>query len=567
MSLFSVPPINDQHCQKLKIPDLLLSDMAIAYRENTNNKLLLDINKEQIQNFEDKNKTVFFANIHTGENDPDLRTVWEQSRLQNITYLIASTLSEKNDANDQSIKKIVRNKLSKWINGNPYLLGPHYISSMECGLRVPVFLYCLKYLDQLDSADRKIILDAIYTHGWWISHHLSLYSSIGNHTVCEALGLVFAGVVYRETSTGTAWLAKGIDLLQQELNHQIIVDGGPAEQSINYHRFVLDLYWLSINFLESNGLSDCSVWKPRLLLGEAFIAAFQDENGNLPSIGDSDDGHAIAPKVKPKRGIPAIQDKRCITFSDSGYTVIRTQSGIMYTFDHGPLGMAPLYNHGHADALSVTLSMNGVPMLVDTGTYRYNGVPEWRKYFKGTRSHNTVTIDGQDQAVQETGFIWSHPYTCKLLRNDHENGIFIIEAQHDGYNRFKKRVLHKRLIYVTDSKILIRDKFSGKGPHRYELNYHLHPDCQVSRDGQWFKVAGNKGLVLLRLLDDKQFNMASGEENPPFGWYSPAYNVKIKSQVLSCRQEGTPDEVTFITAICTGEVVADDELKAIAVKL
>ena len=45
---------------------------------------------------------------------------------------------------------------------------------------------------------------------------------------------------------------RGIDLLQQELFHQILDDGGPAEQSLNYHRFVLDLYWLAVDFMEKN---------------------------------------------------------------------------------------------------------------------------------------------------------------------------------------------------------------------------------------------------------------------------------------------------------------------------
>ena len=63
--------------------------------------------------------------------------------------------------------------------------------------------------------------------------------------------------------------------------------------------------------------------------------------------------------------------------------------------------MAPLYNHGHADALSVTLSLGETPFLIDPGTYRYNGVPDWRRYFKGTRAHNTICIDEQDQAGLE----------------------------------------------------------------------------------------------------------------------------------------------------------------------
>ena len=98
-----------------------------------------------------------------------------------------------------------------------------------------------------------------------------------------------------------------------------------------------------------------------------------------------------------------------------------------------PLGMAPFYNHGHADALSITLSKNGKPFIVDPGTYRYNGVPRWRRYFKGTRAHNTVTIDDQDQAIQETSFIWSHPYEARLTAYQEENGDIFYHAVHDGY--------------------------------------------------------------------------------------------------------------------------------------
>ena len=100
---------------------------------------------------------------------------------------------------------------------------------------------------------------------------------------------------------GRQWLAKGYELLKKELNHQILKDGGPAEQSLNYHRFVLDLYWLAIDFLKKNNLHDCDEFEERLIKAEHFIAAFKDARGRLPSIGDSDDGHAIAPGICPCR--------------------------------------------------------------------------------------------------------------------------------------------------------------------------------------------------------------------------------------------------------------------------
>jgi hypothetical protein len=520
-----------------------------------------------IARFEGRVQRDFFTRIERRREDPDIRAVWETARLQHVTALLQyAHRTPKSDKSD-TCKEFARTFIFDWINKNPFLFGPHYSSVMECGLRIPVFFFVLACLD-LDGAETDKVLTTLYHHAWWIEKRLSLYSSLGNHTVCECVGLVFAGAVFRESGEGKRWLDKGIQLLGQELVHQILSDGGPAEQSLNYHRFVLDLYWLAIDFLESNGLSDCKAWKSRLLTGEEFLAAFQDGTGNQPAIGDSDDGHAVAPGFAPKRGVPIGGSEGSITFADAGYTVIHTKSGVLFTFDHGPLGMAPLYNHGHADALSVTLSLSGVQMLVDSGTYRYNGVPEWRKYFKGTRSHNTVTIDGKDQAVQETGFIWSGPYAAELLRKvDMDHGI-LLEARHDGYTHLKRPVIHTRTILCScEGVFIIRDSFSGRGMHEFELYFHLNPDCKADEhDGTWIVSIGFRTLFMT-LLSPGDFSYVSGQEEKILGWYSPAYGIKQRCGVLQTLRKGMPDEVTFVSALCVHKRMDMEKLKEMAASL
>ena len=212
--------------------------------------------------------------------------------------------------------------------------------------------------------------------------------------------------------------------------------------------------------------------------------------------------------------------------------------------------MAPLYNHGHADALSFTLSIHGKPIFVDPGTYRYNNVPDWRRYFKGTRAHNTVTIDGKDQAVQETGFIWSKPYTCNVsARIENSNG-FYIKACHDGYRRLKNPVWHTRaLAWFPGEGFIIHDIFRGSGRHIFELNFHLHPDTTLeNRKDYW--IIGNCGQkIFLARTAGQSFVSVSGLENPPFGWFSPAYGIKMPCTVLSYCQESVPQELEFTTAI------------------
>jgi hypothetical protein len=214
--------------------------------------------------------------------------------------------------------------------------------------------------------------------------------------------------------------------------------------------------------------------------------------------------------------------------------------------------MPPLYNHGHADALSITLSLNGMPIIVDPGTYRYNGEPDFRRYFKGTRAHNTVTVDGEDQAVQETGFIWSRPYRACLTEAKMVEGAFILDACHDGYKRLGSPLVHRRRMLVSDRGIyLIRDSFAGSGSHDFELNFHLHPTMRVENGNNGWVISKDEGMqVHIASHDPLQF--ASGWRNPILGWYSSAYGVLEESGVLRGVKRGEAGEICFLTVIRWG---------------
>lgn len=483
------------------------------------------------------------------ESQADIRAIWEPARLQHVTLLIAYLRQYPEATDARPVKEFIRNEILAWLADNRFPLGAHYLSAMECGLRIPVFFYALKILDNLSTNDTEVILKGVYLHAWWIEKNLSLYSSLGNHTVCEAMGLVFAGCIFRETAAGNRWEKTGLTLLSQELPHQVLSDGGPAEQASGYHRFVLDSYWLTVNFLEGNNLRKCADLKERLLAGELFLATFCDKGGNIPALGDYDDGHALAPGLFPQRLAPVVQHIRCKTFNKSGYTVIRGCGDTLLTFDHGPLGMAPLYNHGHADALSITLSIGGTHFLVDAGTFRYNGVPAWRRYFKGTRAHNTVVIDGVDQATQVTSFVWGDPFSGHLERTADRTTGLLIEASHDGYCRLAQPVRHFRsILNKQDGSLLITDYFQGVGQHTFELNFHFNPEVKLTKhEGDWLAERNGHGMRIE--LTSGELHLLRGEEDPPLGWFSPAYNVKVPSPVLQIVRSGESAEVRFETRI------------------
>ncbi len=503
--------------------------------------------------FEKHHRQFLSSKIKIHHQAPDIRSLWESGRLQGVSNILFS------EGQDSRLSQAKKNIMS-WIRDNPFLHGVHYMSPMECGLRIPVFFYLLKANGiHWENTERQSVETILYYHTWWVSKNLALYSSLGNHTICECIGLVFGGAVFKESIQGKKWLDTGSRLLEQELTHQILPDGGPAEQSLNYHRFVLDLYWLAVDFLESNHFHDCSTWKNRLKKGENFLGSFSFTDNGFPQLGDSDDGHAIGPGLIPKRQIKTLHhnappDKLSHkTFQAAGYTLIRDSNSVFITLDHGPLGMGPLYNHGHADANSITLYKNGTPFLIDPGTYRYNGVPEQRAYFKGTRAHNTVCIDGRDQAQQLSGFIWAHPYNAGLDNLDHSPDKISIRTHHDGYRRLKAPVIHHRELSIfSDICCVIVDYFSGKGVHEFELNYHLDPGVEVRFENDWL-ACRNSGESIFFYTPKNCLSVISGQKEPLLGWYSPQYGMMQKTNTIQNATTGSPKKIRFLTLICFDE--------------
>ena len=81
--------------------------------------------------------------------------------------------------------------------------------------------------------------------------------------------------------------------------------------------------------------------------------------------------HSPSPRLPVRRAFP-----------EGGYYILgsdfETPREIRIVADAGPLGYREIAAHGHADALSFTLSVAGRELLVDPGTYAYHTQAAWR---------------------------------------------------------------------------------------------------------------------------------------------------------------------------------------------
>ena len=110
-----------------------------------------------------------------------------------------------------------------------------------------------------------------------------------------------------------------------------------------------------------------------------------------------------------KEGAFAIRSR---AFPESGYYLLQCggrgpdDDRISVSFDCGALGFGSIAAHGHADALSLTVRISGVDVLIDPGTYDYFTFPEWRRYFRSTPAHHTITVDGLSQSENRGPVRW-----------------------------------------------------------------------------------------------------------------------------------------------------------------
>ena len=380
------------------------------------------------------------------------------------------------------------------------------------------------------------------------------------------------------------------------LRRQVFPDGVSREHSVGYHIFVTDLYLFAVILARKNNMAFSEGLHSRLQKMCEFLLHMRDEKGNTPSIGDSDDGLALklnisedmpnaasilntasvvfnSPDFRNGRGIidekklwllgrdgyerHLLLNKRKSTpiskgFPDSGYYIMRHKD-LFLTFDCGLLGYNSLAAHGHADALGITLSLTGRPILVDPGTYLYHSGGRWRDYFRSTKAHNTLRIDKKDQSEMKGPFIWGYKARSFLKYWSPNGGYDKVCGYHTGYTRLTDPVVHTREIVLNKikRKIIIKDSLVSEERHLAEIFFHLHPDCIFKRKGNRFEIF-NRGITVFIELDNRlNTRVFNGKDDPICGWYSERFGRKTNTNTI-CAENYFKGSEHFITKISIG---------------
>jgi hypothetical protein len=512
----------------------------------------------------------------------EIKYLWEVNRhLHLVTLAQAYALSR-----DARYLCVLREQVESWISACPYGRGPNWCSALEAAIRLINWSIAWQLAGGAEGAlfagsgggrFRQRWLASIYQHARFVRGYFSRHSSANNHLIGEAAGLYIAGLTWPCWPQLRRWRAAARRILERQALLQNSADGVNLEQAVCYQQFVLDFLLLSLLAGESAGEPFPADYRQRIAAMLAFIASIMDAGGEVPMIGDADDGAVtrLAPgagfcpyrsllasgavlfedaSLRHKAGElddktrwlfgsraqeqfdrlrarPAVLPRRR-AFADGGYYILgcdfESRSEIRVVADAGPLGYGTLAAHGHADALAFTLSIGGLPFLIDPGTYRYHGGGRWRAYFRGTSAHNTVAVDGRDQSEQGGDFLWLRKARAGCSAAGISDAIETLEGWHDGYLRLADPVLHRRRLTLEKRarSLTIEDRLEMSGEHDVELSFHCAAECAVEPAASGFAIRRGPWTLTVHLPSQPQgtARLYRGSLHPLCGWISRHYD-------------------------------------------
>lgn len=230
-----------------------------------------------------------------------------------------------------------------------------------------------------------------YVH---LSQHLEK-DLLANHYLEDLKALVILACYFNDRKT----LELVLPALKAQVDEQVLDDGMHFELSPMYQKIVLEDLMRTAVALRASGYGD---YAETFKLQRMCNCLYSLERGinRTPLFNDCGDNVAKScdSLLACARKIFGIEPVFHNVLDNSGYCILERQTPagfIKAIFDAGNPGPSYALGHAHCDALSFECFIDGVPWIVNRGTYAYQDGS--RLEFKKTFSHNTVMVDGEEQ--------------------------------------------------------------------------------------------------------------------------------------------------------------------------
>lgn len=526
-------------------------------------------------------------------NGGDVVTLWHLNKMVFLLDLAAAYRTTR----EPDLAARIYDLIDSWCVANPYLVGVNWVSPLDISTRLWVWSQALAAItDAAPPAEDRTgrIVRAVVRQADHVVSHFSEWPIPNNHLLGEA-AMVFAFAAYWPVwKDAASWMARTESILVSESQRQVLNDGVQYEASVNYHAYSLDFFLLYLHAKALRGESPHPVVAGK---ARAMATAFMElvmPSGRQPRIGDDTidrffvlahalDGPPLAPDqstfadfVRPEHArvlataswgrdlldvsVPARHARH---FADAGISVARTAEAAV-VFAHGPQHRQ-IYSHGHlhADAGSFELEIEGVPVVVDAGTYVYFVDTQARDYFRSARAHNAPVVDEMEPMRGLEPFRWETVAAGEYLG-------FGATAESIGVGNRRKlpgadgvHMEHTRALVVSFGTVLVLDSIRVGDQSPVAARTHLARICfrtptpagTASSDGARVRLADPRRFarVVEAFTDQKAHVELVDDPADRACWYSSRYG-ELRHGVAVRVSAEFEERVVILSAIRSTEV-------------
>ena len=434
-----------------------------------------------------------------------------------------------NSTNTKKKTKCINLFLERWLNEaifQDYCGWDPYPSSLR-------IVNSIKWLIS-NKYKKKALIESLGNQSEKLFNNIE-WHLYGNHLIANAKALIYAGI-YFKSNYSQKWKKRGIELLKNQLNEQILKDGGHFEKSPMYHSIILEDILDIINILENEKNQEISEFRDQLvnyvkkMISWLFLMSYPKDQ--LAFFNDTTD--EIAPKFSEilryakrlaiKCDLPKSQNFTLNYLKESGFIIVNDKI-FKIILDVGSIGPNYIPGHAHADTLSFEMCFKNQKFIVNSGISTYR-VSKERLYERGTSAHNTVTVNNENSSDVWSSFRVGRKAKIVRVSLNKSKQKYNIQASHDGYSKILSTNLHERKWLIQKKSLEINDIITNKSKKSI-ANFILHPCVKIERVGKNLNLILNKETISFSACEN-EFEII---KKP----YSPQFNKKIETNCISVK--------------------------------
>ncbi len=490
---------------------------------------------------------------------PDNEWVWQLNRM---SFWDAMALAYWHTGDEKYAKEWGK-QLIDWTQKNPRDEEHKYAwRSIEAGIRGYRWTGLFQRFIDSPSFTPEVLaafLNSCYDHAEYL---MTVYRSGSNWGLMEAEGMAFIGFTFPEFKDAEKWRTEAIRRLNREINIQVYPDGHQRELAIGYHLGCIHWFMRTYELAKMNHMENafpesyletvekmCAV-PMKIGLPDGTNAQFGDAWAGKPGqhrnlfrewaeLFNRDDFLYLA--TGGKQGIAP--DSTAFALPYSGIYSMRSgwdNNAVCLVLKCGPDGGG----HCQPDNGTFEVYAGGRNLMPDGGSYIYSGNPEGRSWFRQTKVHQTLTLNGEN----------SH-YAPKLLLWKPGENLDILVVENQSY----EDLAHRRSVFFVDKKyFVIVDQASGKATGDVDVHFQFAPGSGLAVSNRDMSVKTNfKDGWNIFIQTQQQAGLTLEREE---GWVSFEYTKKEKRPAFCYRvkKNRNKDKIQLVTLVMPFEKKVPD---------